>query len=96
MSKLNELLQSLRGKISGLVNDTNTDAVAEISKELDDIDKEVKAQETDLVDCKNKIVEMVKATIVSKEPPKDANQVETQKTLDEIMIEEANKVVNEK
>lgn len=96
MSKLNELLQAIRNDIANLVRDDNTEAIANISKRMDEVDVEVKAQETDLVECKNKIVEMVKATIVSKEPPKDANQVDAPKSLDEILIEEANKIVNEK
>lgn len=96
MSKLNELLQAIRNDIANLVRDDNTEAIANISKRMDEVDVEVKAQETDLVECKNKIVEMVKATIVSKEPPKDTNQVDSPKSLDEILIEEANKIVNEK
>ena len=96
MAKLNELLQALRGDLVKLVNDSNTDEIAKITKTLDNIDTEAQNQEAELTTCKNKIVEMVKGTIVSTDKPSEVNKVEEPKSLDQIIQEEALKIVNKK
>ena len=93
MSKIIDSLSKAKELIKGLVTDKNTNEIASVVKALDEVESEAQTTEKELQTCKDKIVEMVKSTIVTKKAPEDENQVETPKTLDEIMEEEAKKIV---
>ena len=95
MPDIKSLLSSIKSGLSGLVTADNTESVSKVSADIDSLEKEVDTLENSNSELKDKIVEMVKGTIVGNKPPKDDVVNETPKTLDEIMLEEAKKIVSE-
>ncbi len=91
-----KLLEKIRELLAGAITTENTEVMANISKALDEAEQSVTNLETENTTLKNKIVEMVKTTITSKEAPKDENTPDTPKTLDEALDGAIQKVVSER
>ena len=89
---IKDILAQAKSNLTKLVTADNTDAVSEVSKTLDTLEEEATKLETENTSLKDKIVEMVK-TSINPTKPQEVNEPEVTKTLDEIMIEEANKIV---
>lgn len=94
MGKLDEFVLNAKNALKELVTADNTEAVAKVSKVLDDLDTQGKAIETENTSLKDKIVEMVKGNLSSTTPPKDDTSGEKEKSIDEIMLEEESKIIN--
>ena len=94
MGKLDEFVLNAKNALKELVTADNTEAVAKVSKALDDLDTQGKAIETENTSLKDKIVEMVKGNLSSTTPPKDDTSGEKEKSIDEIMLEEESKIIN--
>ena len=96
MNKISEILNQCRNLIKDLVTADNTESIAKVTKSLDEVENEANTMATENTSLKDKIVDMVKNSIVSTNEPSQPTQEETPKSLDEIMIEEANKIVSDK
>ena len=83
MTKMEEKIKSVREALKGLVTADNTDAVAKCSQEIDALETQSKSLEEENLSLKDKIVDMVKGNISSKEPPKDENKVDEPKSIDD-------------
>ena len=71
---MSEILKQARELLSGLVTADNTEVIANISKSFDEVEQKFGAIEKENVELKDKIVDMVKTTIVSKVAPEDQNK----------------------
>lgn len=83
MTKMEQAINSLREALKGLVTAENTDAVAKCSQEIDNLEAQSKTLADENLSLKDKIVDMVKGNISSKEKPKDENEVEKPLSIDE-------------
>ena len=92
MGKLQDSISQAKELLKGVVTADNTDAIAKISTALDEISTQGESIEKENVSLKDKIVDMVKGNLSTSTPPKDESSSEAPKSLDEIMIEEANKI----
>ena len=93
MSKIQNLLANVKKSLADLVTTENTEAVAKVTKELDALAQEGESLETKATELSNQIVDMVKGTLVSKEEPKDENNIEQPKDLGDVAQEELNKIL---
>ena len=94
MGKLEELISLAKESLKDLVTAENTEAIAKVSKALDDVSEQGTKVENEILSLKDKIVDMVKSGMSTTKPPKDeTSSDDTQKSLDEIMNEEANKIL---
>ena len=92
MGKIITSINNVKELLKDLVTSENTDQIAKISKSLDEVENVANTMETENTSLKDKIVDMVKGTISTKEP-KDPNDIDdTPKSLDDIMEEEAQKI----
>lgn len=96
MNKIDEILANVKSGLAGLVNADNTESVSKVSASIDELATNVKNLTDENLALKDKIVDMVKNTVVGNknEPPKDDNEQETPKDLDTILQEEANKILS--
>ena len=92
MGKIQDSISQAKELLKGVVTADNTDAIAKISTALDEISTQGESIEKENVSLKDKIVDMVKGNLSTDKPPKDETSGETPKSLDDIMIEEANKI----
>lgn len=93
--KVSESISHVRELLKDLVTAENTEGIAKLSKEFDNLEGLTQSLKNENLELKDKVVEMVKGTITSTKPS-EVNQVEeAQKSLDEIMIEEANKIAKQ-
>ena len=83
MTKMEQIINSLREALKGLVTAENTDAVANVAKEIDNLEAQTKTLADENLSLKDKIVDMVKGNISSSEKPKDENEVEKPLSIDE-------------
>lgn len=90
---LEESIAKVKESLKKIVTAENTEAVAQVSKDLDEVENLGKKIETDNTSLKDKIVDMVKDSISTK-TPKDDVEPEKEKSLDDIMLEEAQKIQN--
>lgn len=93
MSKIQNLLANVKKSLADLVTTENTEAVAKVTKDLDALAQEGESLETKATELSNQIVDMVKGTLVSKEEPKDENNIEQPKDLGDVAQEELNKIL---
>ena len=92
MSKFDENIAKLRASLKEMVNGDNATQLASLDKIIDDAVEAYKATEEALVDAKSTIVDIVKSTSF-KEPSGDGITPDPEpKDLDEIMLEELNKI----
>lgn len=82
----NELLEDLKT----LTTADNVEVIQRMKSSINNMTDTHKSAEDENTRLKDKIVSMVNGTIVSNEKPKD--DLERQKTLDEIMLEQLNKI----
>lgn len=94
MGKLTELLSNVKESLKGLVTADNTDAIAKVSSAIDEASTHGEQMEKENISLKDKIVDMVKGNLSTKETPKDESGGDTPKSLDTIMKEEAQKIIN--
>ena len=93
---LKEILEKAKTGLSQLVTAENTDKVTAVSKDFDEVAEHIGKLEAENLSLKDKIVEMVKTGIApQKEKPHDDIDDDKPKSLDEIMLEEANKIVKD-
>lgn len=93
MGKLQDSISQVKELLKGVVTADNTEAIATISKSLDDLSTQGESLEKENISLKDKIVDMVKGNLSTTTPPKDESSSEAPKSLDEIMNEEANKII---
>ena len=94
MGKLEDLISVAKEQLKTLVTADNTDAIAKMSKALDDVSEQGSKIENESISLKDKIVDMVKGGLSSQKPPKDDIESEdTNKSLDDIMKEEEQKII---
>ena len=91
---LEESIAKVKESLKKIVTAENTEAVAQVSKDLDEVENLGKKIETDNTSLKDRIVEMVKDSISTKTPKDDVTS-EKEKSLDDIMLEEAQKIQNQ-
>ena len=91
MDKINEIKEALKE----LVNEENASKIAEIGTKLDAIDSEHTKLSKDYGELKDSYIGIVKNTSLA-QSHKDTDIENTPKSLDEIMIEEAQKVLEKK
>ena len=89
--EINEIKEALKG----LVNEENAPKIAEIGTKLDAITSEHEKVKQDLSDIKDSYIGIVKNTTLATTHKEDDIEV-TPKSLDDIMMEEAQKVLNTK
>ena len=82
----NELLEDLKT----LTTADNVEVIQRMKSSINNMTDTHKSAEDENTRLKDKIVSMVNGTIVSNEKPKD--DLERSKTLDEIMLEQLNKM----
>ena len=93
---MSELLEKVREILQEAVTADNTEVMAKISKELDVAEQSYQDIAKENVTLKDRIVDMVKTTISSKEPPKDAVVEDTPKSIEEALDEAIAKVIKER
>lgn len=91
MKKFEENIALLKASLKEMVNADNAQAIASLDKIIDDAVEAHNATKEELVEAKNTIVDYVKNTSF-KEPPKEDTPSLEIKSLDEIMLEELNKI----
>ena len=92
MGKILDSTNVVRTLLREFVTADNTEQIAKMTKALDDVDSVANTMETENITLKDKLVDIVKSGIVTKEEPKSIEPEE--KSLDEIMIEEAQKIIS--
>ena len=93
MGKIESSINNVKTTLQDLVTAENTEQIAKVSKALDELGEVANTIETENVTLKDRIVDMTKGILFTKEEPKDVNsQDDTPKSIDEIMLEEAEKI----
>ena len=92
MQKINEELNYLRSKLKDMLNADNTEAITDLSKHIDALENEAKAQETKVSELKDKLVDYVKNTSFKGAPEETIE--DEHKSLDDILQENLAKIVN--
>lgn len=93
MGKLQESISQVKELLKGVVTADNTEAIAQVSKALDEVTTQGDTLEKENISLKDKIVDMVKGNLSTTTPPKDESSSEAPKSLDDIMKEEADKII---
>lgn len=83
MSKIKPVVDSLREALKDLVTADNTEAVAKVTSKIDELETQSNTLETENQALKDKIVDMVKGTLTTKEKPENEVDKEKEYTLDE-------------
>lgn len=83
MPKIKPIVDSLREALKDLVTADNTDAVAKVTKQIDSLEEQSNTLETENLTLKDKIVDMVKGTLTTKDKPENEVDKEKELTLDE-------------
>lgn len=91
MKKFEESINNLRASLRELVNTDNAEALAKVDKIIDDAVVAYNATDEELREAKNTIVDYVKNTSFKTPPQDDIPDMES-KSLDDIMLEELNKI----
>lgn len=93
MGKISSSIDNVKNLLKNFVTAENSEQIAQMSKALDEVENVANTMETENVTLKDKIVDMTKGILFTKEEPKDVNsQDDTPKSIDEIMLEEAQKI----
>ena len=88
-------LTHIKELLKGIINDTNANQIADISKDLDSLENEHKTLQESHSKLKDDYIDIVKNTSL-KGASNDDITPPAQKSLDDIMTESLQKVVNKK
>lgn len=93
---INTYIAKVREDLKELVTAENTDKVAQVSKSLDTLSEQAQKLGEENVSLKDKIVDMVKGTLSTDNPPVDEVKDEAPKSLDVVIGEIAEKYKDKK
>lgn len=92
--KFQEIQNQIKEILKNSLTADNTEMITQLSQKVDELGNLYKNKEEENIKLKDTIVENVRNTTFKEEPePEDPSQT---KSLDEIMLEEANKIVEER
>ena len=83
MSKIKPLVEAVKEALKDLVTADNTDAVAKVTSKIEALETQSNSLETENLALKDKIVDMVKGTLTTKEKPENEVDNEKELTFDE-------------
>ena len=93
---MSDFLSQVREALKEIVTADNAEAMAKISAKIDEAEQSFDKIAQENTSLKDKIVDMVKGTISSKEAPKDENSPEAPKTVDELLEGAINDVITKR
>ena len=94
MKKFEELYNNLKSQLEEMLTADNTDTITNLVKGLDEIKEQHNAQEEEMKGLKDKMVDIVRNTTFSKEPPKLDS--EEPKSIDDVLQEQLNKIIEKR
>ena len=92
MRKFNEITNNLRALLKELTTADNATNIASLAKIVDEADEAYKAKDDELIETKSALVDFVKNTSFTKPNEEPAPQLPEEKSLDDIMLEELDKI----
>ena len=94
MTEIEKIINSAREHLKGLVTADNTEGVSKCVSEIDKLEQETKKLADENLALKDKIVEMVKGTISTKEPEKDLKDEKAPLSMEDAVDESLQEIVN--
>ena len=91
MKTYKEIANDIKSSLKNMLTADNTDAITSLDKQIDELIEQHKAQENEIAEVKDKLIDVVKNTSF-KTASKDAEIGAQDKSLDEILTEELNKI----
>lgn len=86
-------IQEMKESLKTMLNADNVEQITALDKQLDKIDEAVDGKDKEITGLKDKIVDYVKNTsFKSSESPSEQDIGGNNKSIDDILIEEANKI----
>ena len=71
MGAMKDTINLLKETLKDLVTADNTEAVARVQKVIDELEQKGDSLEAENLSLKDKVVDMVKGTLTTEQPPKD-------------------------